>query len=90
MTINPMEARQSRKREASLYLSDSEVAARVLGGGRCREWEAIVVLLEREGLPRIDPLMGGRYWPAVRAYLDRRHGLHRLTVPSSADGDETW
>ena len=25
-------------------------------------------MLEREGLPPIDPLMGGRFWPAVRAF----------------------
>ncbi|CAO4142305.1 hypothetical protein PKCBPO_01109 [Methylorubrum thiocyanatum] len=35
-------------------------------------------MLERDGLPRIDPLMGARYWPAVQAYWNRRYGLSHL------------
>jgi hypothetical protein len=29
----------------------------------------------RDGLPKIDPLMGGRFWPAVRQWFLDRHGL---------------
>lgn len=75
--------------KGALYLTDREIAARVMGG-RSRDWEAVAVLLEREGLPRVDPIMGGRYWPAVRAFLDRRNGLRTASVAASADGDETW
>ena len=35
---------------------------------------------EREGLPRIDPMTGCRYWPAVRVFLDRRHGLGQAVL----------
>ena len=44
-------------------------------------------MLEREGLPRVDPLMGGRYWPAVRAFWDRRYGLRDAEV-LQPDGEE--
>jgi hypothetical protein len=74
----------------SLYVSEAEIAAKVLGPRRAKEWPAIAVIWEREGLPRVDPFAGGRYWPAVRAFLDRRHGLRAANVPISADGDENW
>ncbi|WP_298951494.1 hypothetical protein [uncultured Methylobacterium sp.] len=32
-------------------------------------------VLERDGLPKIDPLVGGRPWRAVQACFDRRYGL---------------
>ena len=73
--------------QRSLYLCESAIAKRV--GKTPREWAAISVILEREGLPRVCPLMGGRYWPAVRAFLDRRHGLRGVT-PANVDGEETW
>ena len=60
--------------EPSLYLSDAAIA-RQLGIGKDR-WRANAVVLEKQGLPRPDPLFGHRrYWPAVRAFLDRRAGL---------------
>jgi hypothetical protein len=40
-------------------------------------------MLERDGLPKIDPLMGGRFWPAVRQWFLDRHGLS-TELPSSA------
>lgn len=82
-------SRKKKTDDPALYPSDEEIADRVLGG-RAREWGAVAILLEREGLPRVDPLMGGRYWPAVRAFLDRRHGLRGGTVPPMPDGLETW
>jgi hypothetical protein len=64
----------SRSNNAPLYLDEAEIARRVLGK-RAREWPGKVVLLERDGLPKIDPLMGGRFWPAVRRWFLDRHGL---------------
>jgi hypothetical protein len=58
-----------------LYPSEAEVAAAVLGPGRVREWKALAVLLEREGLPSIDPVMGGRSWQAVKQFFRIRDGL---------------
>lgn len=73
-----------------LYLSEAAIAHRVFGTKARAQWEAIAVLWEREGLPRIDPLTGCRYWPAVRSWLDRRHGLHQSHLPASVDGAENW
>jgi hypothetical protein len=75
----------------SLYLSEAAVAQRILGTGALPRWSGLATVLEREGLPRIDPLTGCRYWPAVRAFLDRRNGLSQASVlPTTADGAETW
>ncbi|MHA6297836.1 hypothetical protein [Devosia sp. CAU 1758] len=75
----------------SLYLSEAAIAQRVLGTGALPRWSGLSVVLEREGLPRVDPLTGCRYWPAVKAFLDRRHGLGvGSLLPSTADGAENW
>lgn len=60
-------------RDDGLFPSEAEIARRL--SQTPQEWAAKARLLERDGLPRIDPLMGGRYWPAVRAYFQTRHGL---------------
>src|SRR5690606_39274846 len=63
-----------------LYPHESRLGRLVLGE-RAHEWPAKAAVLEREGLPKIDPLMGGRFWPAVKKwFLDR----HRLDADSSA------
>jgi hypothetical protein len=51
------------------------------------EWKAKALVLEREGLPRIDPIMGGRYWPAVEAFWNRRYRLASVEA-SQPDGGE--
>ncbi|WP_313901206.1 hypothetical protein [Methylobacterium sp. J-048] len=45
----------------------------MLGPKRAKVWPGLAVVLERSGLPRVDVMFGGRYWPAVRAFLDRYH-----------------
>lgn len=50
-------------------------------------WKAKAIILERDGLPKVDPLMGGRFWPGVVAYWNRRYGLSRVE-PSALDGQE--
>jgi hypothetical protein len=72
----------SRSNNAPLYPDEAEIARRVLGK-RAREWPGKAVLLERDGLPKIDPLMGGRFWPAVRRWFLDRHGL-ATELPGSA------
>ncbi|EJT05683.1 hypothetical protein [Rhizobium sp. CCGE 510] len=73
-----------------LYLSEASIAHRVLGAKSRTAWDALAIVWERDGLPRIDPMTGCRYWPAVRAFLDRRHGLHQTALPSTVDGAENW
>jgi hypothetical protein len=73
------------KSSAGLFLSEAEVARRL--GQQLAEWKAKAIVLERRGLPRIDALMGGRYWPAVCAFFDRRYGISNDN-PTPVDGEE--
>lgn len=72
-----------------LYMSDEDIAVWVLGDD-AKRWPDIAAILEREGLPRIDPLTGRRFRPAVEAFLLRRHGVTQGFVPAQADGVENW
>lgn len=72
-----------------LFADDDAIGQALLGALRAREWKDIAPLYERQGFPRIDPIMGGRYVPAVRAFFDRQHGLLVLPGPiKRADGIE--
>jgi hypothetical protein len=71
-----------------LFPSEAEIAMRL--GQSPEGWAAQALVLEREGLPRVDPLMGGRYWRAVVAFLDRRSGLQTANDTADVDGEETW
>jgi hypothetical protein len=51
------------------------------------DWRAKAAILERHGLPAVDPIMGGRYWPAVQAFWNRRYGLCSIEA-SNQDGTE--
>jgi len=63
-----------RAADDRLFLTESEIALRV--GVSTLDWQAASHGLEKTGLPRPDPLFGQRrYWPAVRAFLDRRAGM---------------
>jgi hypothetical protein len=81
-----------------LYPSERELARAVLGKGREQEWPAIAELLSKQGLPPVDPLMGGRYYPAVLAFFERRSlpkdqqssGVRVAVVPFKADGEENY
>jgi hypothetical protein len=72
-----------------LFLTEGEIALKV---GVCAlDWQAASHVLEKSGLPRPDPLFGQRrYWPAVRAFLDRRAGMAQSLAPLTRDGEENW
>lgn len=77
--------RREVHRRQGLFPCEAEVARRLRQSPS--EWSAKALVLERDGLPRIDPVMGGRFWPAVEAFWRRRYGLS--TVEASAlDGVE--
>lgn len=78
-------ATQRKASEAALFLREDEIERRM--GLEQGKWSPIATVLERHGLPRIDPLLGGRYWPAVRTFFDRRYGISNVEV-SQADGEE--
>ena len=69
--------RVRHREDLPLYPSEDEIAVAVLGQKRARLWPGLAVVLERQGLPRVDPQFGGRYLPAVEDFLDRRHHLPR-------------
>jgi hypothetical protein len=73
---------------AGLYLSEPEIARFVLGPKRITEWRGIAAILERDGFPKVDPLFGGRYAPAVRAWLDAYNRVANITPPRR--GKERW
>jgi hypothetical protein len=79
----------SRQGGVGLYKSEAEIAELVLGAG-ARNWGALASIWEREGLQRIDPMTGMRFWPAVESFLLRRNGLISIDVPTQPDGFETW
>jgi hypothetical protein len=60
-------------RDFGLFPSEAEIARRL--SQTPRQWAAKARVLERDRLPRVDPLMGGRYWPAVRMFFHARYGL---------------
>jgi hypothetical protein len=68
-----------------LFPSEAEIARRL--SQTVENWISKAIILERDGFPRIDPLMGGRFWPAVQAYWFRRYGLSSIEV-SQPDGAE--
>jgi hypothetical protein len=76
----------SLKRQG-LFPCEAEIARRLSQSEK--RWREIARQLEREGLPKIDPIMRGRFWPAVASFFRARHGLDDM-VPSEADGEEHW
>lgn len=78
-------ARTPSVREQGLFPCEEEIARRL--SQTAPDWAAKAKVLERDGLPRINPLMGGRYWPAVQAYWNRTYGLSNVEV-SQPDGEE--
>jgi hypothetical protein len=75
--------------DVRLFLTEGEIAIRV--GLSAPEWQAAAHVLQKSGLPCPDPLFGQRrYWPAVRAFLDRRAGMAQSLAPLTRDGKENW
>lgn len=71
--------------DQGLFPCEAEVARRLSQDPS--RWAATSIILERDGLPRVDPLMGGRFWPGVVAFWNRRYGLS-TTEASVLDGME--
>ena len=70
-----------------LYPCEAEIARRLSQSEK--HWRRIAPQLERQGLPKIDPIMKGRFWPAVEAFFRNRHGLGTI-VAIQPDGEERW
>ena len=62
--------------EMPLFPDEATIAVAVLGPKRAKDWPRIAKFLEdKKGLPRVDELMGGRYWPAVVAHFRSRYNM---------------
>lgn len=94
--LSQMRPRRRRSRDEAfdllpLFKADEAIGAMVLGPGREQEWRQIAPLLEARGLPKVDPMMGGRYVPAVIGFFDHQYGLDHGSVPPLApDGPEDF
>jgi hypothetical protein len=76
-----------------LFVNDRELALALLGPKRANQWSIVVLALVRMGLPPIDPLMGGRYTPAVKSFLDRIYnpgGTGAAARPDGVEGKIEW
>lgn len=84
-----MTDRNDKQDSGKLYVSDAELCRR-LGVGERTARVAIRELERNRGFPRKDPLFGERrYWPAVKAFLDRRSGIS-IVAPLPPDGQENY
>jgi hypothetical protein len=75
------------RRRTGLYLCEAEIALRL--GISDERWRKVRSQLERQGLPKIDPLFNGRCWGAVEAWCIERYRSAGAVV-ARADGQEKW
>jgi hypothetical protein len=81
-----MKSRRGSSTDLGLFPNEAEVARRLSQDPA--SWASKALILEREGFPRIDPLMGGRYWPACTAWWNRRYGLATVEVSQPDQGED--
>lgn len=74
----PRASRFDGPEPSCLFPDDKEIGRVLMGPERGKSWPGIAQVLERSGLPRVDPQFGGRYWPAVKGFLDRLHNVDRF------------
>lgn len=72
--------------DQGLFPCEAEVARRLSQDPVA--WKAKAIILEREGLPRIDPVFGARPWIAIEAWLKQRYGLSHVGTAFALDGKE--
>lgn len=67
--------RPAEPQPSCLFPGEPEIAKLILGPSRAKLWPSLAIVLERHGLPKIDPQFGGRYWPKVRLFLDDMNSM---------------
>jgi hypothetical protein len=75
----------------SLFITEAQLAERM--GVSTELLKTAVPALTKSGFPIPDPLFDGRrYWPACKAFLDRRYGLASQSPQGNPalDGEEKW
>jgi hypothetical protein len=79
------------KPSTPLFVTDDELRNRLCPRIGKRRFRVALRTLELRKFPKLQPAFGGRYWPAVRAWLDAENGIGEN--PSEAggdDGEEHW
>jgi hypothetical protein len=75
------------REQGKLYLSDAELIRRL--GVPEKHMRKILPGLEKYGFPRKQPLFGDRrYWPAVKAWLDKRNGITMGLQPARSENND--
>ena len=75
----------------TLFITEAQLAERM--GLTTDQLKAAMHALNQAGFPMPDPLIAGRrYWPACKAFLDRRYGLASSSGQANPglDGEERW
>lgn len=74
----------------SLFVTEAQCAERL--GLSTDQFKTALLAATKSGFPMPDPLFENRrYWPAVRAWLDRRYGMGAEgSTPPGLDGKENW
>lgn len=75
----------------ALFITEAQCAERL--GLSLDQFRTAILSAGKEGFPQKDPLFGNRlYFPAVRAWLDRRYGLNSSNIegPYPPDQVEPW
>ena len=71
-----------------LYPDEETIAIEIMGARRAKDWpEKARYLEDKHGLPRLDELMGGRFWPAVVEFFRARHGMRLRERLDAEEGD---
>jgi hypothetical protein len=77
-----------------LYPSEERIVREVFGDAASvmmKSWRETAVILERNGLPKRDPLFGSRrYWPAVERWLKSYNGISSEPGAQAPDGEENF
>jgi hypothetical protein len=71
-----------------LFAAEDAIAAVFMGPGKTAQWRQVAALLEGRGLPKIEPLMGGRYVPAIKAFFDSEYNITASPPLAAPDGPE--
>ena len=72
-----------------LYATDKELAPAILGK-RAKDWSMLLRLYEPRGFPKISPLTGGRYVPAVIQFFDAKEGVGGKLIPATDGAEKPW
>jgi hypothetical protein len=73
-----------------LYATDDQLARAIVGIGRVKAWQHFVSIYEHHGMPKLHHILGGRYVPAVKKFLDIHEGVasSENTLPARDGHDD--